>query len=152
MRKGSWRSWAEVKSLVHCRCPAAHSATFAPGRRLHLHVKGPCLSTLYVSLPQEPFVALLSFIISPLSSHFFPLLSPTLSLSESGGREAGGERSGLGGGGVGGWSIRRRGSAGRGWGPHTLSLPSQAERWTGSQAGRKTRLSPVKRHCLCDVT
>lgn len=71
MRKGSWRSWAGVKSLVHCRCPAAHSATFAPGRHLHLHVKGPCLSTLYVSLPQEPFVALLSFIISPLSSHFF---------------------------------------------------------------------------------
>lgn len=107
MRKGSWRSWAGVKSLVHCRCRAAHSATFAPGRRLHLHVKGPCLSTLYVSLPQEPFVALLSFIISPLSSRFFPLLSPTLSLSEPGGREAGGERRGLGGG---GWSIRRRGS------------------------------------------
>lgn len=92
--------------------------------------------------PHLPPVVIYHFCL--LSSDSFLSCPHQLGLSESGEREGwrkGGRQAGWGGGG---------GVGGRG--VNTLSLPSQAERSTGSQAGRKTRLSPVKHHCLCDVT
>lgn len=75
------------------------------------------------------------FFVIPLFPSL-PQFWPTW-LSDSGGREVCWERTGWRGEGGGGG-----GPGGEGGGGHTLSLPSQAERSTGSQAGRKTRLSP----------
>lgn len=112
-----------VKSLMHCRCQTVHSIP-----------SHPATATIYMSMAPACWLGMFHFHRSLLwlCCHLSFLCHPTFSFPSSvltnlavwceggGGREVC-------------WVL---------WGGGALSLPSQAERSTGSQAGRKTRLSP----------
>lgn len=102
-----------VKSLGHCRFQTVYSVP------PHTAI---CMSMPpHLPLPPPPLVAPLSFTIS-----LFLAISLFLRFLVSMASDSGGSAGWMGG----GWG-----------GGGALSLPSQAERWTGSQAGRKSRLS-----------
>lgn len=116
-----------VKSLVHCRCQTVYSMPSHPAAAtIYMSIPPACWrvrSTSTAALCRAVVIYHFSFFVIPLFLHFLMSMA-----SDSGGTEVY-RVMGAGGGG------------GRPVGDGALSLPSQAERWTGSQAGRKTRLS-----------